>query len=182
MRLASRAARALMQRLEQPIDPDTPLGQLRVGQQQIVEIAKALSKKARILVMDEPTAALDLGHQELVLTIARELADAGLNTVHLLPAFDIATIEEAQVLYASTNELESYGRAPGWRALLARAWRERGFGGRKPLHPLRGDADLRFRFRVRRQRRAGGHQAAQRRGRGGYMVRSSRRAAVSDRD
>jgi len=41
---------------------------------------------------------------------------------------DIATIEEAQVLYASTNELESYGRAPGWRALLARAWRERGFG------------------------------------------------------
>ena len=40
----------------------------------------------------------------------------------------IASIEEAQVLYASTNELESYGRAPGWRALLDRAWRERGFG------------------------------------------------------
>jgi histidinol-phosphatase len=40
----------------------------------------------------------------------------------------IATIEEAQVLYASTNELESYGRAPGWRAVLERAWRERGFG------------------------------------------------------
>jgi histidinol-phosphatase len=40
----------------------------------------------------------------------------------------IATIEEAQVLYASTSELDSYGRAPGWRALLERAWRERGFG------------------------------------------------------
>src|SRR5262249_55616787 len=40
----------------------------------------------------------------------------------------IATIEEAQVLYASTLELESYGRAPGWRTLLDRAWRERGFG------------------------------------------------------
>jgi histidinol-phosphatase len=40
----------------------------------------------------------------------------------------IATVEESQVLYASANELESYGRAPGWRALLARAWRERGFG------------------------------------------------------
>jgi histidinol-phosphatase len=40
----------------------------------------------------------------------------------------IASIEEAQVLYASTSELESYGRAPGWRALLDRAWRERGFG------------------------------------------------------
>ena len=40
----------------------------------------------------------------------------------------IAPIEEAQVLYASTSELESYGRAPGWRTLLDRAWRERGFG------------------------------------------------------
>jgi histidinol-phosphatase len=40
----------------------------------------------------------------------------------------IPTIEEAQVLYASTRELESYGRAPGWRRLLDRAWRERGFG------------------------------------------------------
>jgi len=40
----------------------------------------------------------------------------------------ISTIEEAQVLYASTSELDSYGRAPGWRRLLDRAWRERGFG------------------------------------------------------
>jgi histidinol-phosphatase len=40
----------------------------------------------------------------------------------------IASIEEAQVLYASTSELDSYGRAPGWRRLLERAWRERGFG------------------------------------------------------
>ena len=40
----------------------------------------------------------------------------------------IATVEEAQVLYASTSELDSYGRAPGWRRLLDRAWRERGFG------------------------------------------------------
>ena len=40
----------------------------------------------------------------------------------------IATVEEAQVVFASTRELESYGRAPGWRGLLDRAWRERGFG------------------------------------------------------
>jgi histidinol-phosphatase len=40
----------------------------------------------------------------------------------------ISAIEEAQVLYASTRELDSFGRAPGWRTLLDRAWRERGFG------------------------------------------------------
>ena len=46
----------------------------------------------------------------------------------MLKVSGIASIEEAQVLYASANELESYGRAPGWRTLLGRAWRERGFG------------------------------------------------------
>jgi histidinol-phosphatase len=40
----------------------------------------------------------------------------------------IGSVEDAQVVYASTLELESYGRAPGWRTLLERAWRERGFG------------------------------------------------------
>src|SRR5262249_45587441 len=40
------------------VDPGRPVKQLGIGQQQLVEIAKALSKKARILVLDEPTAAL----------------------------------------------------------------------------------------------------------------------------
>ena len=40
------------------IDPDTPVGHLRVAEQQLVEIARALSRQARILVMDEPTSAL----------------------------------------------------------------------------------------------------------------------------
>ncbi len=40
------------------IDPQTPLGQLRVAEQQLVEIARALSRQAQIIVMDEPTSAL----------------------------------------------------------------------------------------------------------------------------
>lgn len=50
-----RQCRALMQELEEDIDPLTPVEQLRLGQQQIVEIARALSVNSRILIMDEPT-------------------------------------------------------------------------------------------------------------------------------
>ena len=53
-----RQSRALMQELEEDIDPLTPVEELRLGQQQIVEIARALSVNSRILIMDEPTSAL----------------------------------------------------------------------------------------------------------------------------
>src|SRR5690606_27178460 len=50
--------RALMKRLEHDIDPDILVGDLKVGQQQIVEIVKSLAQDARILILDEPTSAL----------------------------------------------------------------------------------------------------------------------------
>src|SRR5207253_1712771 len=40
----------------------------------------------------------------------------------------VASLEDAQILYASAIEIEASGRAPGFRALLGDAWRERGFG------------------------------------------------------
>src|SRR5438067_6413119 len=55
--LYSRASR-LLKELHLGLDPRTPVGHLGIGQQQLVEIAKALSQEARILVLDEPTAAL----------------------------------------------------------------------------------------------------------------------------
>lgn len=52
------SAAELLQQLECDIDPDQPVGSLRVGDQQLVEIAKALSLDAAILILDEPTSAL----------------------------------------------------------------------------------------------------------------------------
>jgi ribose transport system ATP-binding protein len=53
-----REAAALLQRLDLDVDPRTRVSELRVGQQQVVEIARALGLNARVIIMDEPTSAI----------------------------------------------------------------------------------------------------------------------------
>ncbi|GHC51076.1 sugar ABC transporter ATP-binding protein [Neogemmobacter tilapiae] len=83
-----KAAAALMARLEQDIDPDTPLGHLRVGQQQIVEIAKALAQDARILILDEPTSALSAAEVQVLFRVIRDLTAQGVGIVYISHRLD----------------------------------------------------------------------------------------------
>lgn len=55
------------------IDPHTPVGELGLGQRQLVEIAKALNKQVRLLVLDEPTASLTESETAVLLDIIRDL-------------------------------------------------------------------------------------------------------------
>ena len=72
-----KAAGALLRRLGIEIDPQSRVAELRVGEQQLVEIAKALSLDARILMMDEPTSALSTSECETLFKVVRQLAASG---------------------------------------------------------------------------------------------------------
>ena len=65
------------------VDPDARVGDLAVSQQQLVEIAKALSRGARLLVMDEPTASLTEHETGRLLELARGLRAAGVAIVYV---------------------------------------------------------------------------------------------------
>jgi erythritol transport system ATP-binding protein len=77
------AARALLARLEQPIDPTIRMGDLRIGQQQIVEIAKAVAEDCRVLILDEPTSALSDPEVKVLFRLIDELKRAGVAIVYI---------------------------------------------------------------------------------------------------
>ncbi|MBE7212565.1 MAG: sugar ABC transporter ATP-binding protein [Gluconacetobacter diazotrophicus] len=79
----ARQTRKLMEELEEDIDPSTPVEELRLGQQQIVEIARALSVDARILIMDEPTSALSAAEVEVLFKVIRDLTARGVSIVYI---------------------------------------------------------------------------------------------------
>ena len=78
-----RRVRELFDRLGASIDPEVPCGRLSVAEQQEVEIAKALSQNARLIVMDEPTAALSPSEVERLLEVVRELKAQGIGMIYI---------------------------------------------------------------------------------------------------
>lgn len=78
-----RRAQQLLDDLHLKIDPQTPIRNLGIGQQQLVEIAKALSHEAQILVLDEPTAALTDSEVETLFSILKKLQQRGVGMIYI---------------------------------------------------------------------------------------------------
>lgn len=83
-----RRAAKLLEDLHLPINPKTPVGNLGIGTQQLVEIAKALSQSAKILVLDEPTAALTESEVETLFGILRKLKTRGVGMIYISHKLD----------------------------------------------------------------------------------------------
>lgn len=81
-------ARKLLAELGSDIDPKAEMGSLSVAEQQIVEIAKALSTNARIIIMDEPTAALTARESEELYKITEKLRDQGTSVIFISHRFE----------------------------------------------------------------------------------------------
>ncbi|HEY1945004.1 MAG TPA: sugar ABC transporter ATP-binding protein [Roseiarcus sp.] len=82
-RLQERRAGELLERLEAGVDPRTLVQDLRIGQQQLVEIAKAVSQDTRILILDEPTSALSAAEVEILFRIIGDLKARGVAIVYI---------------------------------------------------------------------------------------------------
>lgn len=80
--------RALFKRMNLNLDPDTPVSDLTVAKQQMVEIAKALSFNARVLIMDEPTAALSDSEIDDLFAIIDELKRNGVGIIYISHRMD----------------------------------------------------------------------------------------------
>lgn len=79
----TRHAARLLGELGQDIAPDALVETLRLGQQQIVEIARALSVDSRILIMDEPTSALSASEVEVLFRVIDDLTRRGVAIVYI---------------------------------------------------------------------------------------------------
>jgi len=78
---ANHEATELMHRVGLDENPTTPVGQLGVGKQQLIEIAKALSKDVKLLILDEPTAALNDGDSIHLLDLLKGLQTEGITSI-----------------------------------------------------------------------------------------------------
>ena len=104
-----RRARDILSALEVDIDPDRIVGDLRLGERQIVEIARALSRDAKLLILDEPTAALSFHEAEVLFDFVRRLRADGAAIVYITHRLDeVERISDrVQVLRDGSTALES---------------------------------------------------------------------------
>ena len=95
-------------------DPNTPVNKIGVGKQQLVEIAKALSKKVKVLILDEPTAALNDADSEHLLELLRQFKAQGMTCIIISHKLnEIAEIADQTTIIRDGYVIETLDMAGG---------------------------------------------------------------------
>ncbi|MEZ4595762.1 MAG: sugar ABC transporter ATP-binding protein [Chloroflexota bacterium] len=113
-------ARRILSQLEVDIDPNATVGSLRVGERQIVEIARSLSGSARLLILDEPTAALSHHEAEVLFGFIRRLRSQGVALIYITHRLDEVTqvADRVQVLRDGSTSLLTDVKATDRRSMI----------------------------------------------------------------
>jgi len=102
-------AKELLASLGSEIDPNSKMGELSVAQQQLVEIAKALSQDSRIIIMDEPTAALTKRESEQLYKITDKLRNSGKSIIFISHRFeDIYRIADRVTVFRDSKYIGTW--------------------------------------------------------------------------
>jgi ribose transport system ATP-binding protein len=113
-------AKRILGQLEVDIDPDATVGSLRVGERQIVEIARSLTGAARLLILDEPTAALSHHEAEVLFGFIRRLRAQGVALIYITHRLDEVTqvADHVQVLRDGSTSLLTDVKATDRRSMI----------------------------------------------------------------
>ncbi len=145
-----REAREVLERFGVEIDPHAECARLGVGQKQLVEIVKALRKNSRILILDEPTAALAEHEVQILLTILRDLRARGIACIYISHKLDevfaladrITVLRDGATIW--TKATRDTSQADVIRAMVGREIGElfprRSMGSSIPIGPMRPPA------------------------------------------
>ncbi|MEW2636247.1 multiple monosaccharide ABC transporter ATP-binding protein [Streptomyces sp. NPDC048389] len=109
-----RHAAALLQRVGLREHPQTRVADIGVGKQQLVEIAKALSKKVKLLILDEPTAALNDEDSAKLLVLMKELKEQGITSIIISHKLgEIAEVADSVTVIRDGRTIETLDVADG---------------------------------------------------------------------
>jgi putative multiple sugar transport system ATP-binding protein len=113
---ARHRAKELMVRVGLNDDPDSRIKTLGVGKQQLVEIAKAISKNVSLLILDEPTAALNQSDSSHLLDLIREFKSHGMTCIMISHKLnEIAAVADSITIIRDGHSVETINVPPGER-------------------------------------------------------------------
>ncbi len=112
-----REAAALLKKFQIEMDPGTQVSQLGIGQKQLVEIVKALGKHSRILILDEPTAALAEHEARILMNTLRDLRGRGIACIYISHRLDevfaladrITVLRDGETVFSSRSNATNKG-------------------------------------------------------------------------